>query len=87
MLNDFQVGLNIAVSWSNQDFTSCEIDHSGCSCRSGRHIVSQICQAKSPDKNLGATDPRAPVSREPVYISPFFLTFLDHFLAQGRPVF
>ena len=43
---------------------SCEIDHSECHCGSGRQTVSQICQARSPDKNLGATDPRAPVSRE-----------------------
>ena len=43
---------------------SCEIDHSQCHCCGGRHTVSQICQARSPDKNLGATDPRAPVSRE-----------------------
>ena len=41
-----------------------EIDHSECHCGSGRQTVSQICQARSPDKNLGATDPRAPVSRE-----------------------
>ena len=43
---------------------SCEIDHSECHCGGGRHMVSQICQARSPDKNLGATDPRAPVNRE-----------------------
>ncbi len=43
---------------------SCEIDHSECHCGGGRHMVSHICQARSPDKNLGATDPRAPVSRE-----------------------
>ena len=43
---------------------SCEIDHSECHCDGGRHKVSQICQARSPDKNLGATDPRAPVKRE-----------------------
>ena len=43
---------------------SCEIDHSECHCGGGRHTVSQICQARSPDKNLGATDPRAPVNRE-----------------------
>ena len=51
-------------SWSKHDFTSCEIDHSECHSGGGRHMVSQICQARSPDKNLGATDPRAPVSRE-----------------------
>ena len=43
---------------------SCEIDHSECHCGGGRHMVSQICQARSPDKNLGATDPWAPVNRE-----------------------
>ena len=43
---------------------SCEIDHSECHCGGGRHTVSQICQARSPDKNLGATDPRAPVNRD-----------------------
>ena len=43
---------------------SCEIDHSECHCGGGRHTVSQICQARSPDKNLGATDPRAPANRE-----------------------
>ena len=43
---------------------SCEIDHSECHCGGGRHTVSQICQARSPDKNLGATDPRAPFNRE-----------------------
>ena len=43
---------------------SCEIDHSECHCGGGRHTVSQIYQARSPDKNLGATDPRAPVNRE-----------------------
>ena len=37
---------------------SCEIDHSECHCGGGRPKVSQICQARSPDKNLGATDPR-----------------------------
>ena len=46
------------------ELQSCEIDHSECHCGSGRQMVSQICQARSPDKNLGATDPRAPVSRE-----------------------
>ena len=43
---------------------SCEIDHSECHCGGGRHTVSQICQARSPDKNLGATDPGAPVNRD-----------------------
>ena len=43
---------------------SCEIDHSECHCGGGRHTVSQICQARSPDKNLGAMDPRAPVNRD-----------------------
>ena len=43
---------------------SCEIDHSECHCGGGRHMVSQICQARSPDKNLGAMDPRAPVNRD-----------------------
>ena len=43
---------------------SCEIDHSECHCGGGRHTVSQICQARSPDKNLGATDPPAPVNRD-----------------------
>ena len=43
---------------------SYEIDHSECHCGGGRHAVSQICQARSPDKNLVATDPRAPVNRE-----------------------
>ena len=43
---------------------SCEIDHSECHCGGGRHTVSQICQARSPDKNLGATDPQAPVNHK-----------------------
>ena len=46
------------------ELQSCEIDHSECHCGSGRQTVSQICQARSPDKNLGPTDPQAPVSRE-----------------------
>ena len=45
---------------------SCEIDHSECHCRSGRQMVSQICQARSPDKNLGATDPRGPPPPPPL---------------------
>ena len=45
---------------------SCEIYHSECHCQcgGGRHTVSQICQARSPDKNLGPMDPRALVSCE-----------------------
>ena len=43
------------------ELQSCEIDHSECHCGSGRQTVSQICQARSPDKNLGATDPRPPL--------------------------
>ena len=31
----------------------------------GDTLVSQICQARGPDKDLGANDPRAPVSHEP----------------------
>ena len=62
-MNDCHV--NIAVSWSKHDFTSCEIDHSECHCGCGRHLGSQICQARSPYQNLGATDPRPPVSRDP----------------------
>ena len=48
---------------------SCEIDHSECHCGGGRHMVSQICQARSPDKNLGATDPQAPVNRDRWYLT------------------
>ena len=48
----------MTVAGVNMISQSCEIDHSECHCGSGRHMVSQICQARSPDKNLGATDPR-----------------------------
>ena len=51
------------------ELQSCEIDHSECHCGSGRQPVSQICQARSPDKNLGAKDPPAPVSWERWYIN------------------
>ena len=54
----------MTVAGVNMISQSCEIDHSECHCDSGRQKVSQICQARSPDKDLGATDPRAPVSRE-----------------------
>ena len=56
---------------------SCEIDHSECHCGGGRHKVSQICQARSTDKNLGATDPRAPVNRERWSLLLSFL-FIEH---------
>ena len=55
---------------------SCEIDHSEGHCGGGRHKVSHICQARSPDKNLGATDPRAPVNRDRC-----IYTKQDYFLA------
>ena len=54
----------MTVAGANMISQSCEIDHYDCHCGSGTHMVSQICQARSPDKNLGATAPRAPVSRE-----------------------
>ncbi len=54
----------MTVAGVNMISQSCEIDHSECHYGSGRQTVSQICQARSPDKNLGATDPRAPVSHE-----------------------
>ena len=41
------------------ELQSCEIDHSECHRGSGRQMVSQICQARSSDKNLGARDPGA----------------------------
>ena len=34
----------------------------------GDTLVSQICQARGPDNDLGANDPRAPVSHEPCYL-------------------
>ena len=55
----------MTVAGVNMISQSCEIDHSECHCGGGRQVmVSQICQARSPDKNLGATDPWAPVSCE-----------------------
>ena len=54
----------MTVAGVNMISQSCEIDHSECHCGSGRQTVSQICQARSPDKNLGATDLRAPVNRK-----------------------
>ena len=55
----------MTVAGVNMISQSCEIDHSECHCGSGRQTVSQICQARSPDKDLGATDPPGPISREP----------------------
>ena len=52
----------MTVAGVNMISQSCEIDHSECHCGSGRQTVSQICQARSPDKDLGARDPRAPAA-------------------------
>ena len=51
----------MTVAGVNMLSQRCEIDHSECHYGSGRHTVSQICPARSPDKNLGARDPRLPL--------------------------
>ena len=68
------------------ELQSCEIDHSECHCGSGRQTVSQICQARSPDKNLGATDPPAPVSRERCLYVDGLLVTIQFSKNRGRNV-
>ena len=51
----------MTVAGVNMISQSCEIDHSECHCGSGRQKVSQICQARSPDKDLGARTLRPPL--------------------------
>ena len=69
----------MTVAGVNMISQSCEIDHSECHCHcgGGRHMVSQICQARSPDKNLGATDPWSPVSRQRCVSEPGSIPFLQ----------